>query len=230
MHALQSGSMVWWSRSTAPPAAFRAPVTISSCGAWTIEEGSFRRPHFAPRLRRRWTASIRSGRSFTAVRASPRPTICWRWNTPGWRARNSIPDRGANGRATRSARLKNATRECGSVDAKRGRRGDPFVARAPPVVGHDGIQRLIEILAVAEKRLSQQPFLYGTDLPERGGAAPVPDGGARFEAVHAERLEHEFKDQVGTGLEHAGAPERRPDRKAPLRRRERRLELADLEQ
>src|SRR6185436_13214173 len=48
-------------------------------------------------------------------------------------------------------------------------------------------------------------------------------------AVHADGIEREVEHQFGPILEHAGAPERRPDREAPFSRAEARLELANLE-
>src|SRR5262249_25218960 len=47
--------------------------------------------------------------------------------------------------------------------------------------------------------------------------------------MHAERLEYEVEHELRALLEHARAPERRPDREAPLGVREAALELPDLE-
>src|SRR3954454_14388060 len=94
-----------------------------------------------------------------------------------------------------------------------------------PILVEDRPQRLIEVLAVLLERLAKHPFLHRTELAERAVAAAVADRGARLEAMHTDLLEREAHDQLRAFLEHAGAPVRRSDRKAPLGRPEAGLQL-----
>src|SRR6185436_10589214 len=82
--------------------------------------------------------------------------------------------------------------------------------------------------AVAE-RLAQHALRDRADFPQRGVAAAVQDRRARFEALHAERVERKTGDQLRPVLEHARAPERRTDGKAPFSRSESAPEVANLE-
>ena len=57
-------------------------------------------------------------------------------------------------------------------------------AQPSPVLVEDRVQHLIEVLAVAQKRLLQNGLLHRADLAERADAAAVPHGGARLEPVY----------------------------------------------
>src|SRR5439155_7520514 len=98
-----------------------------------------------------------------------------------------------------------------------------------PIGVDDGVERLIQIAAVAQQRLAQQAFLHGADLLERAVAAAVEDRRARFEAADAHRVEYELEDQLRAVLEDAGAPEGRSERESPLRGVEAVTEIANLE-
>src|SRR5262249_49940722 len=103
------------------------------------------------------------------------------------------------------------------------------LARAPPVDFDHRVQHLVEIDAVAEERLAQDAFLDAADFLERAVAASVRHGGARLEAVHAERVEGEPQDELGGVLEHARAPEGRSNREPPLGGVEIAADVAHLE-
>src|SRR5205823_6046188 len=90
-------------------------------------------------------------------------------------------------------------------------------------------QYLIEVFPVAEEGLAQQSFGRRAQLPEGGVAAPVRDGGTRFEPVDADFVEYELHDRERSFLEQAGAPVFASDCESPLRRGEVALELADLD-
>src|SRR3954469_7913858 len=98
-----------------------------------------------------------------------------------------------------------------------------------PVLGENRPQSLIQVLAVLQEGLAKDAFLHCADLAERAVAAPVADRGPRLEAMHTDLFERETDQHLGAFLEHAGAPVRRSDRKAPLRRAEAGLQLAQLE-
>src|SRR6185436_16816735 len=98
-----------------------------------------------------------------------------------------------------------------------------------PVLVENRPQRLIQVLAVLQKGLAQNAFLHRADLAERTVAAPVADRGPRLETMHTDLFEREPDQQLGAFLEHAGAPVRRSDRKAPLGRAEAGLQLTQLE-
>src|ERR1043166_7181537 len=91
--------------------------------------------------------------------------------------------------------------------------GSPTQLRASPVLGEDRPERLIEVLAVAQEGLAQDPLARGADLPQRAVAAAVQDRRACLEAVRANRLERELHGELRAVDEHARAPELRGDRK-----------------
>ena len=69
-----------------------------------------------------------------------------------------------------------------------------------PVFVDDRVERLIEVLAVAKERLAKHPFLHSTDLPQCAVAAAIPQRGACFEPMHAERFKSESQDELRTLL------------------------------
>src|SRR6185295_10599065 len=87
----------------------------------------------------------------------------------------------------------------------------------PPLVGEDGPEHLVVILAVAQERVPQRPLAQGAELAQRRVAAAVPDRRARFEPMRAERVEREANRQLRAVAEEPGAPELRREREAPLR-------------
>ena len=101
--------------------------------------------------------------------------------------------------------------------------------RVTPVVLENRVKALIEILPVAQERLSEDALLDGADLQQRAVAAAVLHCRARLEPMDAERVERELENQLGALLKNAGAPERRADRESPFRGVETRLGLAHLE-
>ena len=69
-------------------------------------------------------------------------------------------------------------------------------ARFLPVGLEQRVERLIEIMTVALERPAQDPFLHGAELLKRAVAAAVQDRRARFQTMHAERLEHELEHEL----------------------------------
>src|SRR3954452_11192715 len=102
-----------------------------------------------------------------------------------------------------------------SVDADR-RAERRRRARSAPLAVEQRVERLVEIPSVAEKRPAENTFLHRAQFLERAIAAAILDGGARFEPMHAERLEHELQDELRAFVEHTGSPERGAERKSPL--------------
>src|SRR5262245_29971892 len=98
-----------------------------------------------------------------------------------------------------------------------------------PVFIDDRVECLIEVLAVAKERLAKHPFLHGTNLPQCAVAAAIPQRGACFESMHAERFESESQDELRTFLKDPEAPERRPEREAPFGGTEARFGFTHLE-
>src|SRR4030095_15342530 len=86
--------------------------------------------------------------------------------------------------------------------------GPPDCLRSPPVFVENRPQRLVEILAVAQERLPQDPFLDRADLPQRAVAATVRDRSTRLEAVRSHDIEREVDDHLRAVDEGARAPER----------------------
>src|SRR4051794_33133589 len=82
-----------------------------------------------------------------------------------------------------------------SVNADR-RAGRRRRARSAPLAVEQRVERLVEIPSVAEKRPAENPFLHRAQFLERAIAAAILDGGARFEPMYAERLEHEFQHEL----------------------------------
>src|SRR6476646_12083759 len=101
-----------------------------------------------------------------------------------------------------------------SVDADRP--AERRHALSTPVGVEQRVERLIEVPSVAEERPAQNAFLHRAQLLQRAVAAAVQDRGARFEAMHAERVENEFEHELRAVLKHPGAPERLAQRKSPL--------------
>src|SRR4029079_7114289 len=99
-----------------------------------------------------------------------------------------------------------------------------------PIVGHDGPQRLIEVLTVSKERAAQHPFLHGAQLPKSAVAPAVLERGSRLHAVHSDDVEREIEDQSSAIEEHPRAPELVRDREAPFRGAKCRLERSHLEQ
>src|SRR4051812_22325277 len=58
-----------------------------------------------------------------------------------------------------------------------------------PVLVENRPERLIEILAVLEERLAEQPFLDGADFSQRAVPAPVLHGRPSFQPMHANGVE-----------------------------------------
>src|SRR5207247_9316884 len=103
------------------------------------------------------------------------------------------------------------------------------VSRRAPVLIENRVQQLVDVLAVALKRLAQNRFLHGAYLLQRAVAAAVDCRRAGLETMHADRVEHERHHELGALREYAGAPERRADGKAPFRCPEVGIQLTDLE-
>src|SRR5207253_2032874 len=61
------------------------------------------------------------------------------------------------------------------------------------------------------------------------GAATVLHGRPRFETMHADGVEGEFEQELGSFFEYARPPERRADGEAPFGRPEARFRLTHLE-
>src|SRR5262247_4078057 len=110
----------------------------------------------------------------------------------------------------------------------RRRTSDDFDAL--PVLGQEGPERLIEILAAPAERSSQHRFLHGADLLERAVAAAVLERRARLEASRADDLERKVDDEVGAVREDASSPVLVGDRESPLGRPEVGIECAHLEE
>src|SRR5215471_223486 len=101
-------------------------------------------------------------------------------------------------------------------------------ARDAPVVRGNRPQHLIEVFAVTQERLSEQSLARCTELPQRGIAASIRDGRARFQPMYADVLEHELQRRERGRVKQPCAPEFPADREAPLRRSELGFELAHL--
>src|SRR5262245_50961805 len=83
----------------------------------------------------------------------------------------------------------------------------PHRLRAAPVLVEDRPQGLVEVLTVAQERLSQDAFLNRADLSQRTVSAPVRDGSTRLEAMRADRVEREVDHHASAVEERARAPE-----------------------
>src|SRR5579871_3122449 len=97
------------------------------------------------------------------------------------------------------------------------KRGGQAGAVRAPFGLENRVQRLIEALAATDERLAEYAFLHGADLQQRAVAAAVEHGRARLEAARAQRVEDELQHERRALGEDAAAPERRAERKAPLR-------------
>src|SRR4029077_6609268 len=86
---------------------------------------------------------------------------------------------------------------------------------AAPILCENREEHLVEILTLLFERLAEDAFLHGAHLSQRAVAAAVLDGGARFEAANADRVERKLEDQLRAGLEDARAPELRADGETP---------------
>ena len=86
-----------------------------------------------------------------------------------------------------------------------------------PIIFDDRVEDLVEILSVTPERLPENSFLHRARLEHRPVAPSVQYGHARSESMHTECFERERENQVSGLLERPRAPERRSDRKPPLR-------------
>src|SRR6185503_3992722 len=59
------------------------------------------------------------------------------------------------------------------------------VSDVAPIVFDNGVENLIDELAVLQERSPQQTLLHGSDLQQRAVPSSVLHSSARFEAVHA---------------------------------------------
>src|SRR6188474_3014820 len=98
-----------------------------------------------------------------------------------------------------------------------------------PVFLDDGIERLVEIFAVAEERFAQHAFLHRAHLAERAVAAAVAQRRPRLEPMDTERFERESQHELGAFLEDTQTPERRSERESPFGGTESRFGLTHLE-
>src|SRR5450432_114621 len=96
-----------------------------------------------------------------------------------------------------------------------GRRRIGWRERVAPVGVEDRVEDLVDLLAVLGERLAKQTLLHGAQLLEGAVATAVLYHRARFQPVHAERLEREIEHELRALLEHARAPEVGVDREAP---------------
>src|SRR5919202_1366123 len=87
---------------------------------------------------------------------------------------------------------------------------------ALPVLVENRPEDLVEVLAVAEKRLSQDAFLNRAHLLERAVSAAVAQGSARFEAVDSHRIEREGDHELRAFLEHRRSPVPPTHRESPF--------------
>src|SRR5262245_31910513 len=95
-----------------------------------------------------------------------------------------------------------------SVDENRCRPDRHWTAHFSPVRCEQRVERLIEVASTAEERSPQDTFLDCAELLQGAIAAPVQDCRTRFEAMHAERVEHEVEHQPRALEEQTTAPER----------------------
>src|SRR5205823_393171 len=99
-----------------------------------------------------------------------------------------------------------------------------------PVFFENGPQNLIEIFAVALKRTSQHAFLDSADFFERRVPTDIRRARARLETMNTHDVECNVHHKFRSCPEHACAPERRSDCKAPLGGAEIRVELPQLKE
>ncbi len=75
---------------------------------------------------------------------------------------------------------------------------DPGNAMHPfetPVSRENRPEHLVVVLAVAQKRLTQDAFLHGPEGPQGAVAATIRDGGAGFETMHPDGADRKINDQ-----------------------------------